>query len=305
MRAFASSTPSRSVPRRPGKRRFRTSPRDSPSDLPGQAMPAPAEPLGWRLGPLVRDSRSAAEARRRQRRLRDRAPLTGTGARGVRPRRARARHATAALRRRGLRRARGPRHARGRGRGVRGRPGRRPLRAGGRRPSVHRLRVAERPRHLHPYGLVRAKCSELCTGEPASVQLRRCVDSSLGAGYPQPVFGRHTMAGRSRPAIIGLMEAVMVVARLLPDAGPQAQRMLANGPPFDPEERGFHRHRVFLTATEVIFLFEAPDVEWVVDDIVNDPVVSAAFAAWRPLLEEPPRLAHLRYAWERPAIPAR
>jgi len=100
------------------------------------------------------------------------------------------------------------------------------------------------------------------------------------------------------------MEAVMVVARLLPDAGPQAQRMLANGPPFDPEERGFHRHRVFLTATEVIFLFEAPEVEWIVDDIVNDPVVSAAFTAWRPLLDGPPRLAHLRYAWERPPIPA-
>jgi hypothetical protein len=98
------------------------------------------------------------------------------------------------------------------------------------------------------------------------------------------------------------MDAVMVVARLLPGAGAQAERMLANGPPFDSDERGLHRHRAFLTATEVIFLFEAPDVEWVIDDIVNDPVISAAFAAWRPLLDGPPRLAHLRFAWQRPVV---
>jgi hypothetical protein len=90
----------------------------------------------------------------------------------------------------------------------------------------------------------------------------------------------------------------------VPEAGEKAERMLRGGPPFDPDERGLHRHRVFLTAGEVIFLFEAPEVEWTVDDLVNDPVVSAAFAAWRPLLEGPPRLAHLRYAWQREPIRA-
>lgn len=111
------------------------------------------------------------------------------------------------------------------------------------------------------------------------------------------------MARSARPVSIRAMEAVMVVARLLPGAAPKAQRMLSNGPPFDPEERGLHRHRVFMTQTEVVFLFEGPHVEWIVDDIVNDPVVSAAFTAWRPLLDGPPRLAHLRYGWERPPIP--
>ena len=101
------------------------------------------------------------------------------------------------------------------------------------------------------------------------------------------------------------MDSLMIVARLLPGTGTKAQQMLLGGPPFDPEEYGIHRHRVFVTATEVVFLFEAPEIEWIVDDIVNDPIVSTAFAAWRPLLDGPPRLAHLRYAWERPSIPAR
>lgn len=93
----------------------------------------------------------------------------------------------------------------------------------------------------------------------------------------------------------------MIVARLAPDAQGDAERLIAKGPPFDPAELGFRRHRVFLTATEAVFVFEGPGVEWIVDDLVNDPVVSAAFAAWRPLLDGPPRLAHEKFGWARPA----
>lgn len=101
------------------------------------------------------------------------------------------------------------------------------------------------------------------------------------------------------------METLVIVARLAPGKNADAERLIAHGPPFDPEELGFHRHVVFLTATEVVFMFEAPGVEWIVDDVVNDQVVSAAFAAWRPLLDGPPRLAHERYSWRRaaPAVP--
>jgi hypothetical protein len=98
------------------------------------------------------------------------------------------------------------------------------------------------------------------------------------------------------------MERLMIVARLASGANADAERLIANGPPFDPEELGFHRHFVFLTATEVVFLFEGPAVEWVVDDLVNDPVTSAAFSAWRPLLDGPPRLAHEKFGWTRPSL---
>ena len=48
-------------------------------------------------------------------------------------------------------------------------------------------------------------------------------------------------------------------------------------PPFDPEELGLHRHGAYLTAREVVFVFEAPEVEWIVNDLVDDPVLSSAF----------------------------
>jgi len=94
----------------------------------------------------------------------------------------------------------------------------------------------------------------------------------------------------------------MIVARLAPGAHAEAERLLEGGPPFDPEELGLHRHRVYLTATEVAFVFEARGVEWIVDDLVNDPIASTAFGAWRPLLDGPPRLAHEKYAWTRPSL---
>ena len=97
------------------------------------------------------------------------------------------------------------------------------------------------------------------------------------------------------------MNTLMIVARLASGRNGEAEQLIAKGPPFDPDV-GFHRHSVFLTATEVVFLFEAPAVEWMVDDLVNDPVISAALAAWRPLLDGPPRLAHERYAWRRPVL---
>jgi hypothetical protein len=98
------------------------------------------------------------------------------------------------------------------------------------------------------------------------------------------------------------MEKLVVVARLRPGTGEQAARLIASGPPFDPGELGFSRHTVFLSAREAVFVFEAPEVEWIVDDLINDPVISAAFGAWQPLLEGPPRLAREQYRWVRETV---
>ena len=95
------------------------------------------------------------------------------------------------------------------------------------------------------------------------------------------------------------MNRLMIVARLNEGAHDEAEALLLEGPPFDPEELGFHRHAAYLTAGEVVFLFEAPEVEWIVNDIVDDPLVSAALAPWRKLVDGPPRIAHERYYWSR------
>ena len=93
------------------------------------------------------------------------------------------------------------------------------------------------------------------------------------------------------------MNRLVIVARLQPGKHEDAEALLRKGPPFDPDELGLQRHAAYLTASEVVFVFEAPEVEWIVSDIIDDPVLSAAFGPWRAIIEEPPRLAHERFYW--------
>jgi hypothetical protein len=51
-----------------------------------------------------------------------------------------------------------------------------------------------------------------------------------------------------------------------------------------------------------VFLFEAPEVEWIVETIVDDPVLSTALSPWRTLTEGPPRIAHEYYFWTRQPV---
>ena len=83
------------------------------------------------------------------------------------------------------------------------------------------------------------------------------------------------------------MNRLVLVARLKPEATAAAAELVAHGPPFDPEERGLSRHGVFVSAGEVIFVFEAPEVmkespaaKLLVLSMQDDPrYVREAFAA--------------------------
>jgi hypothetical protein len=96
-----------------------------------------------------------------------------------------------------------------------------------------------------------------------------------------------------------VMNRLMIVARLQEGKYEEAEALLRAGPPFDPDELGLHRHAAYLTASEVVFVFEAPEVEWIVSDVVDDPVLSSALEPWRHLVDGPPRIAHERFYWTR------
>jgi hypothetical protein len=101
------------------------------------------------------------------------------------------------------------------------------------------------------------------------------------------------------------MEQLAIVARLKPGAEAQAADLIATGPPFDPTESGLDSHTVYLSADEVVFVFEGHEVEWIVDRLVDDPfhwLVSEALERWRPLLEDQPRIARPTYIWRREVL---
>lgn len=98
------------------------------------------------------------------------------------------------------------------------------------------------------------------------------------------------------------MERLALIARLKEGSQPRAEELIAKGPPFDLEARGFLRHSVFLSATDVIFVFEAPEVESLVSALVDDPfqfVVADALDEWRELVQGEPRIAREQFTWQR------
>jgi hypothetical protein len=101
------------------------------------------------------------------------------------------------------------------------------------------------------------------------------------------------------------VERLALIARLKPGQEARAEALIGAGPPFDLDEAGFARHSVFLSATEVAFVFEGREVEWAVDELVDGRFLHARLAdaleAWRPLVEGPPRIAREKFFWERQA----
>jgi hypothetical protein len=92
---------------------------------------------------------------------------------------------------------------------------------------------------------------------------------------------------------------LVIVARLRDDAHDEAEILLSEGAPFDPAEVGLERHAAYLTAGEIVFVFEAAQVEWIVNELIDDPRIAAYFAPWEKLVDGVPRLAHERFYWSR------
>jgi hypothetical protein len=96
------------------------------------------------------------------------------------------------------------------------------------------------------------------------------------------------------------MDRLVVTATLREGAELEARRLVVEGPPFDPEAQGFDRHAVYVSARDVVFVFEGPGADRLARDLVDDPLVAVAFGAWAPLTTGTPRVAREAYSWERP-----
>jgi hypothetical protein len=94
------------------------------------------------------------------------------------------------------------------------------------------------------------------------------------------------------------VERLVVTLKLRKGSRERAAALIDAGPPFDPAELGLLRHAVYLGGDLVVFTFEGEDVEQRVRSVINDPVPSASFGHWVPLLAGRPALVHEAYYWE-------
>ena len=97
------------------------------------------------------------------------------------------------------------------------------------------------------------------------------------------------------------MNRLVVVAPLKPGAEARARQLLDEGPPFDLEGSAFDAHEVFVTPEEVVFVFEGHEVEWIVDQLIDEPFhyeLHRALEQWREIVDGRPRVARERFGWQ-------
>jgi len=98
------------------------------------------------------------------------------------------------------------------------------------------------------------------------------------------------------------MERLAIVAHLKEGSHRRASELISQGAPFNLADTGIVRHFIYLSASEVVFLFEGHEVEWMIDSLIDEPFhheLQRALDEWRPIIEGRPRIAHERFAWER------
>jgi hypothetical protein len=97
------------------------------------------------------------------------------------------------------------------------------------------------------------------------------------------------------------MKQVLVVFQIREGSEPEAARLAAAGPPFDPEKAGFKRLAVYLHEREAIFVLEGEDPEWREDDLVDDfmqPAFRERLDEWRKLADARTWPVHPVFFWE-------
>jgi hypothetical protein len=99
------------------------------------------------------------------------------------------------------------------------------------------------------------------------------------------------------------MERTAIVVRLKQGAELRAAELIGQGAPFDLAETGIARHSVYLSAGEVVFVFEGHQVEWPLEELIDErpDQLGPAFEQWRAIADGPPRIARERFSWERDA----
>lgn len=95
------------------------------------------------------------------------------------------------------------------------------------------------------------------------------------------------------------LSRLAVVLPLQDGVADRARSLIAKGPPFDIEESDLESHHVFVTDSEVVFLFEG-EAPAAIRRLADQAHLWTVASAWNELLAGPPRVAEDAYSWARP-----
>jgi hypothetical protein len=97
------------------------------------------------------------------------------------------------------------------------------------------------------------------------------------------------------------MERVAIVARLKHGGEQRARELVGAGPPVDLTHTGIVRHSIYISSSEAVFVFEGHQVEWVVDQLIDEPFhyeLQRVLDQWREIVDGQPRIAREQFGWQ-------
>jgi len=95
-------------------------------------------------------------------------------------------------------------------------------------------------------------------------------------------------------------QRLVLTARLKEGARERAVELVGSMPtPLETD--GFEWLSVYLSESEVVFLVEAPEAEFLVRQILDDPVRGTEIGPWLPLFDGPLHRAEEVYQWSHDA----
>lgn len=94
------------------------------------------------------------------------------------------------------------------------------------------------------------------------------------------------------------MDSIAYVGKLKPGMADRARELIAEGPPFRPENLGFERHEVYLAADHVVFVFQG-GVPGLLMETVASQGGQELLKAWEEVIDGLPSSASPVYSWER------
>jgi hypothetical protein len=96
------------------------------------------------------------------------------------------------------------------------------------------------------------------------------------------------------------MERVAIIARLKEGSAQRAAELVEAGPPFDLTDTDIVRQSN-ISASEAVFAFEGHEVEWIVDQLIDEPFhyeLQRALEQGREIVDGQPRVARGRFGWQ-------
>jgi hypothetical protein len=93
---------------------------------------------------------------------------------------------------------------------------------------------------------------------------------------------------------------VVLLARLKDGARHRAEELVTDAARADAPEEAFERGTIFLSDSDVVFLFEGADADETVRSILDDPVTSNVITPWLPLFDGPLHRAREARSWATP-----